>query len=221
MKYGVIFDMDGVIIDSEPIHIACEKEMFRRFGLVVSDDEHHTFVGTSDETLWSYMERRYGLPVQMDEAIRLTQVLYREYLEKTPIAPISGITELIAKLAENHFALALASSSPHDQIHHVLESFGIRPYFQATVSGEEVEAGKPDPAIFLKAAQRVGVDPGHCLVIEDSYNGVTAAKNAGMTCIGFRNPNSGDHDLTRADKIVHSFREVSPGVIANLLQSRK
>lgn len=221
MKYGVIFDMDGVIIDSEPIHIACEKEMFKRFGLAVSDEEHHTFVGTSDETLWSYMDRQYGLPVNIAEAIQLTQLLYMEYLEKSPIVPIPHIPEFVAELSENNFLLALASSSPHDQINLILEIFGIRQYFHATVSGEDVEAGKPDPAIFLEASRLVGVDPQNCLVIEDSYNGVTAAKRAGMKCIGFYNPNSGNHDLTIADQVVHSLKEISAETIIDLLQNRR
>ncbi len=219
MKRCVIFDMDGVIIDSEPLHIRCEKEMFRKFGIAVPDGEHHTFVGTSDKTLWSHMDSLYGLPVEIGEAIRLTQSLFMEYLSKEPIVPIPGIVELIASLSENGFILALASSSPHEQINFILDRFRIRQHFHTTVSGEDMKAGKPDPGIFLKAAELAGVDPQDCLVVEDSYNGVTAAKRAGMKCIGFVNPNSGNHDLSQADKIVHSPAEISYELVQSLLES--
>ena len=218
MKYGVIFDMDGVIIDSEPIHFACEKEIFKRFGIAVSDEEHNRFVGTSDETLWSHMDSRYGLPVSITDAIQLTKLLYMGYLEMNPIVPIPHVPELLAELHENDFSLVLASSSPHEQINYILENFGFKRYFQATVSGEDMKAGKPDPDIFLKAAQMARVDPWNCLVIEDSHHGVTAAKKAGMKCIGFLNPNSGNQDLSQAGRTVHSFRDISTEMIRSLLK---
>lgn len=218
MSYGVIFDMDGVIIDSEPIHFTCEKEMFKQFGIAVSDEEHNRFVGTPDETMWSILDSRYGLPVKIAEAIQLCRSLYMSGLKKYPIVPIPHIPELLAELAGKGFSLALASSSPHEQINYILETFGFKAYFQATVSGEDVREGKPNPDIFLKAAQMAGVAPWNCLVIEDSHHGVTAAKKAGMTCIGFVNPNSGSQDLSQADQIVHSFRDISAGMIRSLLR---
>ncbi|MDX9882912.1 MAG: HAD family phosphatase [Prolixibacteraceae bacterium] len=218
MKQCVIFDMDGVIIDSEPIHIACEKEIIRLLGLHIPEHEHHAFIGTTDEIMWSKIGEMYDLPVNVPYIIQLKKSLYMEYLKKdTHLRPISYIPELIADLHRNKFLLALASSSPHEQIDYILTTFGIRNYFQSVVSGEDVKVGKPDPGIFLKAAGSINVLPESCVVIEDSYNGATAAKNANMKCIAYKNPNSGNQDLSNADRIVHSFREISPDLIRELL----
>lgn len=210
MKQCVIFDMDGVIIDSEPIHIACEKEIFRLLGINVSEQEHHAFIGTTDEIMWSKIGEMYELPINVPYIIQLKKSLYMEYLKKdNHLRPISYIPELIADLHRNKFLLALASSSPHEQIDYILTVFGLRKYFHSTVSGEDVKVGKPDPGIFLKAAESVGIAPESCVVIEDSYNGVTAAKSANMKCIAYRNPNSGNQDLSKADFIVETLSEVT------------
>lgn len=218
MRQCVIFDMDGVIIDSEPVHIACEKEIIRLLGLHIPEQEHHAFIGTTDEIMWSKIAEMHKLPINVPYIIQLKKSLYMEHLKKNNhLSPVSYISELIANLHRNKFLLALASSSPHEQIDYILNTFGIRDYFQSVVSGEDVKVGKPDPEIFMKAAELLNVSAGSCVVIEDSYNGVTAAKSANMKCIGFKNPNSGNQDLSNADRIVHSFREISLDMIRELL----
>ena len=124
------------------------------------------------------------------------------------LQPIKGIPELLANLKKDGIAIGLASSSEKAFIEMVLEELGIRGYFQAVVSGEEVERSKPEPEIFLRAAELLNVDPADCLVLEDSRHGVEAAKRAGMKCIGYQNPNSGPQDLSRADKIVHTLENL-------------
>ncbi len=210
MRQCVIFDMDGVIIDSIQFHLACEKEIFRLLRISVSEKEHKDFIGNTDQAMWSQIEKVYELPIKVPEIIRLKKSLYMEYLKKDVyLRPIPHIPALLADLYKNNFLLTLASSSPHEQISYILENLGIRRYFHAIVSGEDVKEGKPHPGIFLKAAGSVGVDPKSCVVIEDSCNGVAAAKGANMKCIGYKNPNSGDQDLSKADIIVHSMTEVT------------
>ncbi|WP_423127792.1 HAD family hydrolase [Gaoshiqia sp. Z1-71] len=219
MKQCVILDMDGVIIDSEPIHMACEKEIFRLLGVRVSDEEHHAFIGTTDAVMWAKIGEMYELPINVPYIIQLKKSLYMGRLKKdNQLKPIPYIPELIADLHSNKFSLALASSSPHEQIDHILRVFGIRKYFQSTVSGEDVDVGKPDPGIFLKAAELVGIAVESCVVIEDSYNGVTAAKSANMKCIGFKNPNSGRQDLSQADAIISAIPEISRELISRILK---
>jgi HAD superfamily hydrolase (TIGR01509 family) len=219
MKQCVIFDMDGVIIDSEPIHMACEKEVFKMLGVPVSNEEHHSMTGTTDKAMWSRIAGKHELSVTITEAIQLTKTRYMDHLKnKFHLVPVPYVPELIAELYKNDFSLILASSSPHEQIDYILENLGLKPYFNASISGEDMKAGKPDPEIFLKAAQAAGADPKNCVVIEDSNNGVTAAKKAGMKCIGFLNPNSGQQDLSQANRIVHTFRDISPGMIRSLLK---
>jgi beta-phosphoglucomutase family hydrolase len=218
MTQCVIFDMDGVIIDSEPIHQECEKRIFSLLRITVSDEEHNALIGATDETMWSGLGKRHNLPLSVEEAIRLKKSIYLEYLmRETSVEPLPGVVQLIVNLNKHGFLLAVASSSPHEQIDFILKKFELKRYFYAIVSGEDVGAGKPHPEIFLKAADMLGVTSDSCVVIEDSHNGVTAAKRAGMKCIGFMNPNSGNQDLSKADKLIHSFRELSPKVFDSLI----
>jgi len=218
MKQCVIFDMDGVIIDSEPIHQECERELFRMLGIKVTNDEHDCFIGTTDEVMWSKLGNMHTLPIKISEIIQLKKTLYLEYLKReTYLKPIPFVVELIADLYKKGFLLALASSSPHEQIKYILTAFGIQRYFHVNISGEDVKLGKPNPEIFILASELLRVSPELCVVIEDSYNGVTAAKNANMKCIGYKNPNSGKQDLSQSDLIVGSFNELSAGMIYDLL----
>lgn len=214
MKQCVIFDMDGVIIDSEPIHQECERKMFKMLGITVSDEEHNALIGASDETMWLRLGSLHDLPIKITEAIQLKKTLYMEYLKReTYRKPIPYVLELISGLYNNNYLLVLASSSPHEQINYILENLGIKHYFHAIISGEDVKEGKPHPGIFLKAAESVGIDPESCVVIEDSYNGVMAAKSANMKCIGYKNPNSGNQDLSKADVVVHSLTEITTAMV--------
>ncbi|MDD2382059.1 MAG: HAD family phosphatase [Mariniphaga sp.] len=217
MNRAVIFDMDGVIVDSEPIHQECEKKMFDLLGIQVSKEEHNTFMGSTDENMWYKLAKTYNLPIRVDEAIQMKKKLYLEHImHETTIEPIPGVTELIGCLNRYGYLLALASSSPHNQIGYILSHFKIKHFFHAIVSGEDMKNGKPHPDIFLKAAEYIEISPAECVVIEDSTNGVLAAKNAGMKCIGFLHSNSGSQNLSKADYIIHAFDELSPPFINSL-----
>ena len=217
MKQCVIFDMDGVIIDSEPIHQDCERRLFSLLGIRISEEEHNALVGATDEAMWSMLGKLHHLPVSVSHAIQLKKSIYLEYLKReTCIEPIPYVKNLISALHENGFQLAIASSSPHEQIDYILKKFQIKRFFHAIISGEDVKAGKPHPEIFLKAADVVGVPPSSCVVIEDSHNGVSAAKKAGMKCIGYLNPNSGNQDIQKADLKINSFRNLSLKVFDEL-----
>jgi len=218
MKQCVIFDMDGVIVDSEPLHQACERKMFHRLGIQVSAEEHDALVGSTDETMWLKLSQLHSLPVPVEEAVRMKKELYLEFLQlDTHFLPVPFVRELMEDLYQNGFTMALASSSPHEQIRYILDRFDMGQFFSAIISGEDVEEGKPHPGIFLRAAEAVGVDPRSCLVIEDSRNGVTAALSAGMRCVGFSNPNSGNQNLSQAHWIIHSFDELQTGKIRDLI----
>lgn len=218
MKKCVIFDMDGVIVDSEHIHMACEREIFRLMGISVSDEEHYKMIGTSDDYMWSHISQLYSLTITVPELINRKKSLYMEYLKRgVYIKLIPYVSGLIVDLFSENIPLVLASSSPHEQIDYILNDFALKRFFHASISGEDILNSKPHPEIFLKAAKAVGVDPGSCVVIEDSENGVLAAKNAKMKCIGYKNLNSGDQDLSKADLVVSSFNEVSVVSIKGLL----
>lgn len=214
MIKAVIFDMDGVIIDSEPKHIKFEQELFHSLGAVVNEKEHLRFIGTTSQYMWDSIKRQYKLEQTVDELVKLDRDKYFEFLiNDDSLAPISGVNELIAKLKKDNLKLAIASSSPIEVIKYVISKLGLAEYFDLVVTGDYVARSKPYPDIFLYAAKKFSIEPTNCLVIEDSENGVNAAKNADMKCLGFRNLNSGNQDLSRADMIIENFYEFNNDIL--------
>jgi HAD superfamily hydrolase (TIGR01509 family) len=220
MKPCVIFDMDGVIINSEPIHKECERKMFDLLGIAIPEEEHNDMVGTTDLTMWKRIEESHKLPITTPQIIQLKKLIYMEYLKsEVDLKPIPYVSELIADLYKNEFILVLASSSPLEQIEYILSILNLKPYFHSVISGDDVTSGKPHPEIFLKAVRKVKVDPKNCVVIEDSYNGVMAAKKANIKCIAYSNPSSGIQNLNEAIVVIHSFKELSSKSILDLLMA--
>jgi len=217
MIQTVIFDMDGVIIDSEPVYFRIDKQMFEELNIAVSFEEHCTYVGTSSQNMWDAIIKKHRLPDHPGELMRKEYNLYMDYLVSAKnLQPIDGVMELINDLHDNNFKLILASSSRMETIDIILKRFKLSDLFIARVSGSELAHSKPHPEIFLRSAQLVRSEPKECIVIEDSRNGVAAATAAGMKCIGFLNPSSGDQDLKAADMTIRSFKELNAGVIKNL-----
>ena len=214
MIQTVIFDMDGVIIDSEPVYFKIDKQMFEELNIAVSFEEHCTYVGTSSQNMWDAIIKKHGIPGHPGELMRKEYNLYVEHLANAnDLQPIDGVMELINDLHENNFKLILASSSRMEIIDIILKKFKLSDLFIAKISGSELAHSKPHPEIFLKAAQLAGSEPKECIVIEDSKNGVAAAIAAGMKCIGFLNPSSGDQDLKSADIVIRSFKEVNADLV--------
>ena len=203
-----IFDMDGVIIDSEPIHFEIDIKTMKHFGVKISNEELEKYVGMTNPEMWELIKSEYSIIESIDEIISYQLENKIKVLQGLDIEPIEGIKELLIKLKDEDIPIAVASSSPRKFIEEVLIKFNLIDYFQYIVSGEEVVKGKPSPDIYIEAAKQLGVDTKHCVVIEDSRNGVTAAKKAGMKCIGYKNINSGNQDLSQADMIIESIKEI-------------
>lgn len=219
MKFDrcIIFDMDGVLINSEPLHFDFESKFFKSLGITVSRDQHETFVGTTAKTMWTIIKQTHNLPYSVSELILKGQSDFLIYLENIKfLEPVQGITGLLKRLIDAGYNLALASSSPHLLINYILSNCNLDKYFVVRVSGDDVNSGKPDPEIFLKTAELAGVKPKDCLVIEDSANGVHAAVKAGMKCIGYSNPGSGNQDLSEANLIIKSFQKLTISTIEGL-----
>jgi len=217
MIQTVIFDLDGVIIDSEPVHFRLEKQMLNELQITVSSEEHNSYVGMSSENMWETIVNKHNLSYQPSELVQKKHSLYIDHLiNEKNLHPIHGAAELIKELYENNFKLIIASSSPLVVIDAVLKKFHLSSYFIATVSGTQLVHSKPHPEIFLQAANLANSKTEECVVIEDSQNGVAAAKAAGMKCIGFANPNSGNQNLSKADLVIKSFEEINVGLIRNL-----
>jgi HAD superfamily hydrolase (TIGR01509 family) len=209
--------MDGVIIDSEPVYFKIDKQMFEELNIAVSFEEHCTYVGTSSQNMWDAIIKKHGILGHPGELMRKENNLYMNYLvNANDLQPINGVIELINGLHQNNFKLILASSSRMEIIDIILQKFKLSDLFIAKVSGSELAHSKPHPEIFLRSAQLARSDPKECIVIEDSKNGVAAAKAAGMKCIGFLNPSSGDQNLKSADMVIRSFKELNADLVKNL-----
>ncbi|NLK96784.1 HAD family hydrolase [Defluviitalea saccharophila] len=203
-----IFDMDGVIIDSQPIHFEVDALVLKEFGVDIDQKELEKYAGRANEDIWTDLKTKYNLKQAVPEIIEYLLSKKIQIFKESKNGPIEGIIELIQKLDEAKIPMAVASSSPRALIETVMEMFNIRDYFAYIISGDEVRKSKPEPDIYLTAARKMNVEPKDCVVLEDTKNGVMAAKAAGMKCIGFHNPNSGDQDLSKADVIVESIRDV-------------
>lgn len=215
----VIFDMDGVIIDSEPIHLQIAVDYCRELGLLLTDEEFNSFVGTSDREMFTILKKKYGLEESLETMVETFSEHCREHVRlDRELEAISGVEELIHELQNKNILLAVASSSARKSIETVLNKFNLAQYFSLIVSGAELEQSKPAPDIFLRTAALLGVNPVECVVIEDSANGVRGAKAAGMKCIGYRNPNSGLQDLSPADMLIKSFNEINFSKILSLIE---
>jgi beta-phosphoglucomutase family hydrolase len=206
---AVIFDMDGVIIDSEPFHFEVNKRLFAALGITVSTGEYEGFIGVSNTAMWTAIKAKHGLVQSVKDLVALQVDGNIDFMNSGRVDCVPGVLDLINGLKKERFLLGLASSSPYTIIEMVLNRFGIRSVFDCVVSGEDFKNGKPAPDIFLKTAQVLNVPPAQCVVIEDATHGVQAAKAAGMKCIGFNNPNSPGQDLAPADMVVGDLKELS------------
>ncbi|MDP4291783.1 MAG: HAD family phosphatase [Bacteroidota bacterium] len=209
MFKALIFDMDGVLIDSEPLHKQIEQEILKELGVNLPLEEHFKFASMGKE-MWDILEKRFGYnrKTTADELHKEKAARYIKALTSKPILPIKGLRELVCSAKEKGIVLAVASSSSVYNINLVLKAIGLERFFSLIVSGEQVPRNKPYPDIYLRTAELLHLSPEECMVVEDSANGVNAAKNAGMYCFGFHNPSSGNQDISPSDRIVNALDEI-------------
>ena len=208
---ALIYDMDGVIVDSEIIHMKAETILLARYGITADEALLKPYRGTSDKTMFEDIKEQYDAAYDVAGIVAEKDALMRELLRTEELVPIAGALELIAAtdaLRPRGIRTAIASSSPHETIAHVTQTFGITDKFDVIESGAALPMSKPDPTIYLKTAELLGVAPADCLVIEDAAVGAQAALRAGMTCIGFFSPHSGIQDFTGCARIVQSLSEI-------------
>jgi HAD superfamily hydrolase (TIGR01509 family) len=213
---AVIFDLDGVIIDSEPMHLEVDRNIIRSIGIDISDEELKKYIGVSNVKLWSDLVGKYKINHNVEELVNQQKNSKIKAFKENDLKPVRGVVELIDSIRKANLSLAIASSSPKEFIDVVLKRLDMQNKFEFILSGENFKKGKPEPDIFLTAAKLLGKSPEQCVVIEDSTHGITAAKRAGMKCIAYRNLGSGMQDLSSADLIIDSFNDISVEKILNL-----
>jgi HAD superfamily hydrolase (TIGR01509 family) len=181
---GVIFDMDGVLVESEPFIAEAAVRMFAEKGVAVRPEDFRPFIGTGEDRFLGGVAEAQGVTLDMPRDKART---YEIYLELIPgrLEPLPGVAEFIARCRARGPKLAVASSADRVKVEGNLRELGLPPgTFDAVVVGEDVARKKPAPDIFLEAARRLGLDPASCLVIEDAVSGVAAARAAGCRCLG-------------------------------------
>ena len=198
---AVIFDMDGVIVESEYRNYKAKLKVLEPYGVSFDYGYYSQFPGNSNIVVWQKIIDDFSLECTAEEMHEVDLVAREMLIKQEGHIAIDGAIELIKRLSKK-YVLALASGSPEHIIYDTVRYFKIENYFKFIISGETIENCKPAPDIFLITAENIGVKPENCAVIEDSHNGVLAAKKAGMYCIGYENPNSGNQDLSLADVIV-------------------
>jgi HAD superfamily hydrolase (TIGR01509 family) len=182
---GVIFDMDGVLTDSEPFIWAAAMRMFaERYGLTVQPDDFLPFVGAGEDRFLGGVAEKYGVRLSMPDDKLRTYAIYLELI-RGKLHPLPGAVEFIGACKARGFRLALATSADRVKMTGNLEQIGIPlDTFDAVVTGNEIEHKKPDPQAFLLAARKLELDPAQCIVVEDAVNGIKAGKSAGCRCLG-------------------------------------
>jgi len=217
MIKAVIFDMDGVVVDTEPLSHRANKKFYESLGIDVTDDVYSTFIGNSDKNIIQKIKNIYG--VDADEAVLVDQCLdyyCQEFDTDETLQLMPGLKDLVIDLYNNGTTILLASSSSKIKIERVFNRFGLNQYFKTKISGQDFEFSKPHPAIFLEAVAQSGFTAEECIVIEDSTNGIKAAKAAGIFCIGYKSEEHSLQDTSQADMVIADFSELSYGKIKNI-----
>lgn len=201
----IIFDCDGVLVDSEPLSMRADVLLLKRYGIEISETEaHQRFVGTTFQAMLDMMSQQFGtlFPPDLDQVKNhMVEELYR-----TELQAVTGVEEVLRAIKARGLSMSIASNSPKKRVELAVDLTGIASFFDAITSFEEVKRGKPAPDVFLKAAERAGAAPSQCLVVEDSLTGSTAALAAVIRTIGFTG--------THAEPETHSRDLLALGVSA-------
>lgn len=206
----VIFDMDGVIVDTEPVHHYAYNQHFKSLNIEVSDELYATFTGSSTKNTYELLKNKFNLADEVPALVdRKRELFNAAFDEKKDLFLLDGVKDLIEDLHNNDIQMVLASSSAKVTIEKIFSRFGLHRYFTHIVSGEDFPRSKPDPAIFIKAAELSGTDSKNCIVIEDSTHGIRAAHDAGIYCIGYKSEHSKLQDLSLADMVISHFSELN------------
>jgi beta-phosphoglucomutase len=215
--FAVIFDMDGVLVDTYRAHYRSWLDIAEPEGIHFSEaDFALTFGRTSREIIAHYWGNGRYDNAQMAELDGRKEAAFRRRIE-TDFPAMPGVDELLRSLDQAGFRLAVGSSAPPENVEMVLDKLGARGLFGAVVTGEDVTRGKPDPQVFLIAAERLGIGPGRCAVIEDAPAGVAAANAAGMASVGLLSTGRTPADLAAAHAVVGSLGEISPQMLRDLI----
>jgi HAD superfamily hydrolase (TIGR01509 family) len=215
---GVIFDMDGVLIDSEPLHAELLIALAAEEGIQMSLDDTLKYIGIPLNEMWEELCAEKGLA---DSAARISSEHSRrtdEAFRSRDLVPVEGIPALLEELRREGYSLGVASSSESALIDLLLRKLGLSSFFSVTAGRDQVERGKPAPDIYLRTLELLGLESGRAAAVEDSAPGAAAALRAGLDCIGYQNPDFPHQDLAACDLLVPGFNEAERLKIRSFLR---
>ena len=180
-KKAVIFDMDGVIIDSEPLHERSSRLVFAQHNLEIGDEIFNNFKGSTDRTILEYLVAEHGLDLEVDELLQQKRLTYASLIDE--LQPIQGVIAFINRIAP-HFRMALTTSASRRNKELAFSKFNLHSFFEIVITSDDITNPKPDPEPYQVTTRKLDLSPADCLVIEDSFNGVQSAASAGCTVVG-------------------------------------
>lgn len=215
---AVLFDMDGVIVDTEPLHRKAYFKMFEEFDIDVSPELYASFAGATTRRVCKILIENFNLKISMEDMFTSKRKHFKDFFYSDPnFGLIEGVKDLIEHYYENNIKLVLASSASHTTINMVFDKFKLDEFFIDKISGEDLIASKPHPEIFIKASEIAQEKKENCIVIEDSTNGIKAAHKAGIFCVGYSGGNTLHQDFSLANIVVNNFNDLKINNINNFL----
>lgn len=217
-NFAVIFDMDGVIVDSNPTHKISLDIFTKKYGFLLSDEEMKTRLwGRTNKDWISDLFKAKNLTPQEVKLLGVEkEKIFREIYEKT-IQPVKGLENFLKLLNKNQIKIAIATSAPSENVNFVLEKTGLRDYFPVILDETFIQKGKPDPEIYLKTAKALGLPNSKCIVIEDSLSGVQAGKDSGSKVIGITTTHSKE-ELFQTDFVISDFEGLNFDKLAEIVR---
>ena len=203
---AVIFDLDGVLWDGEPLYHEAFNVILEPRGVRVSEDDYNHIIGLSVERAWDWVIRRFDLNIPPADFLRAYNEAVLRLLQR-PAEPLPGVRALIGELRHSGIPIAVASTSLRAWVDATLRGLNLEGAFDAVISASEVASGKPAPDLFLAAAERLGVPPDRCLAVEDTGPGIAAAKAAGMFAVQLRAASTAQPPLPDADLVLDSLTD--------------
>jgi HAD superfamily hydrolase (TIGR01509 family) len=209
--------MDGVIVDTEPVHRYAYFKQFEEMNVAVTEELYTSFTGNSTRNIFQKLKEKFNLEQDVEDLILRKRSIFNDAFDsKEDLELLEGVENLIKELHENGVQLILASSASKVTIERVFSRFKLHQYFTHLVSGEDFPKSKPHPAIFEHAASLSIAPKESCIVIEDSTNGIKAAKAAGILCVGYNSIHSEAQDLSQADVVINHFNELGFDEVKNI-----
>ena len=208
MLKAIIFDLDGVIIDSEPVAAKAALSVFRRHGANADDSYHDQFIGGTTMQMIETAIKDFHFSMSAEELLNEVETEKKALLKEEGYILSPGVTALLKNLYQNGYHVAIVSSSGLSEIEKAVKALGIKKYFKKLISASQVKNPKPAPDTFLFALKELGIKAEEAMVVEDCDIGVESAKAAGITCVGYMNPHSGKQELKSADVLLESFETI-------------